>query len=82
MLSMLRLWNEIRSRCLSPARTAELPPARLAERLAAGEVLQLVDLRSAEAFAAGHVPGAVNVPLRELLARIAELDRSAPTVVY
>jgi len=59
-----------------------MPAARLVERLAEGEVLQLVDIRSAEVFAAGHVPGAVNAPFGELLARIAELDRAAPTVVY
>ena len=82
MLPMPGWWSKIRSRYQSRARTAEMPAARLVERLAAGDVFQLVDIRSAEVFAAGHVPGAVNVPLGELFARIAELDRAAPAVVY
>lgn len=33
----------------------------------------VVDVRSAQEYAAGHVPGAVNIPLAELDARRAEL---------
>ena len=82
MLSMLRLWSKLRNRCSWQARAAELPAARLAERMASRERFQIVDSRGAEAFAGGHLPGVVNLPLGELLARIAELDRAAPTVVY
>jgi len=43
----------------------------------------LLDSRSAEAWAQGHVPGAVHLPGRELAARAAgELDRSVPVVTY
>jgi len=42
----------------------------------------LLDSRSAEAWAQGHVPGAVHLPGREIAARIDELDRSAPLVTY
>jgi rhodanese-related sulfurtransferase len=43
----------------------------------------LLDSRSAEAWAQGHVPGAVHVPGREIAARAAaELDRSVPVVTY
>ena len=34
---------------------------------------QLVDVREAWEFGAGHVPGAVNIPLDELIGRIGEL---------
>jgi phage shock protein E len=34
-----------------------------------------VDVRSALAFAEGHIPGAVNVPAGEIAARAAELRR-------
>jgi rhodanese-related sulfurtransferase len=42
----------------------------------------LVDSRSAEAWAQGHVPGAVHLPGREIAARAGELDRSVPVVTY
>jgi rhodanese-related sulfurtransferase len=43
----------------------------------------LLDSRSAEAWAQGHVPGAVHFPGREIPARAdAELDRSVPVVTY
>ena len=43
---------------------------------------QLVEVLPAEDFAWARLPGAVNVPLKELDARAAELDRSRPVVVY
>ncbi|RBY93252.1 rhodanese-like domain-containing protein [Blastococcus sp. TF02A-30] len=43
----------------------------------------LLDSRSPEAWAQGHVPGAVHLPGRELAARAeGELDRSVPVVTY
>jgi rhodanese-related sulfurtransferase len=34
-----------------------------------------VDVRSAPAFAEGHIPGAVNVPVGEIASRVAELRK-------
>jgi len=43
----------------------------------------LLDSRSAQAWAQGHVPGAVHLPGREIADRaLAELDRSVPVVTY
>ncbi len=36
---------------------------------------RLIDVRTAEEFADGHVPGAVNVPLDQLDARMGEIPR-------
>lgn len=47
----------------------------------AGEAV-LVDVRPASEFAAGHVEGALNVPLAELAARIAELPQDQLVVAY
>jgi rhodanese-related sulfurtransferase len=44
----------------------------------------ILDVRTAEEFAAGHVPGAVNIPHTQVGARLTELgdDRARPVVVY
>jgi rhodanese-related sulfurtransferase len=76
-----------------PAHTAAHFAARLAfetdvsdvrEALDSGEPgFVLLDSRSSQAWAQGHVPGAVHLPGRELPARAeAELDRSVPVVTY
>jgi sulfur-carrier protein adenylyltransferase/sulfurtransferase len=44
--------------------------------------LTLLDIRQATEFAAGHLPGAINIPLAELLERQGELDAQASLVVY
>jgi len=44
---------------------------------------RLVDVRTPGEFAAGHIPGAVNIPVGELNARMSELDpRDVAVVVY
>jgi rhodanese-related sulfurtransferase/predicted transcriptional regulator len=53
----------------------------LLERTRQGRVTVL-DVRPPEEFAAGHVPGAVNVPLSELEAHLQELDPNQEVVAY
>ena len=44
---------------------------------------RLVDVRTPEEFEAGHISGAVNIPVRELDRRLAELEpKQRPVVVY
>jgi hydroxyacylglutathione hydrolase len=68
---------------------AGLPVAAI-EQISAAELrdaverhgpLQLVDVRSPKEYEAGHVHGAVNIPVGELTARAGELRREAPTAV-
>ncbi|WP_043631824.1 ArsR/SmtB family transcription factor [Nonomuraea candida] len=42
----------------------------------------IVDVRPAADYAAGHLPGAVSVPMKELPARLAELPADAEIVAY
>jgi rhodanese-related sulfurtransferase len=43
--------------------------------------LQTVDVRSASEFAAGHIPGAINIPLEELRIRESDISRERPLVL-
>jgi rhodanese-related sulfurtransferase/predicted transcriptional regulator len=53
----------------------------LRRRLAAGEVIA-VDVRPAEEYAAGHIPGAMSIPLDELADRLADLPGDVDVVAY
>lgn len=53
----------------------------LLERVRRGEVTVL-DVRPPEEYRAGHIPGAISVPLRELDRRLADLPRDQEIVAY
>ena len=65
------------------ARDALEPVGRseLVERGERGEVV-ILDVRPAAEFAAGHIPGALSVPLEELDAALARLPRRSQIVAY
>jgi rhodanese-related sulfurtransferase len=47
-----------------------------------GESSQLVEVLPADDYGWAHLPGAVNLPLKELDVRTGELDRPRPVIVY
>ncbi len=53
----------------------------LLKRSRAGTVT-ILDVRPADEFALGHLPGAVNIPLRLLETRLSQLKRSTEIVAY
>jgi phage shock protein E len=62
---------------------ADVTPAAVAETLRDPKTAPfLLDVRTTEEFAEGRVPGARNVPVRELEARLAEVPKDRPVVVY
>jgi len=46
------------------------------------DLVTVLDVRPAEEFAAGHVPGAINVPLNELESYLDKLDTEQEIVAY
>ena len=42
------------------------------------KTLNLIDVREADEFASGHLPGAINLPLSDFLERSEELDKDKP----
>lgn len=55
--------------------------AELLERSRRG-LVTVLDVRPADEFALGHLPGAVNIPLDELTARLADIDPAREIVAY
>lgn len=58
-----------------------VPAEELLERAREG-LVTVLDVRPAEEFAAGHLPGAVNIPVHELEKRIRELPKRREVVAY
>lgn len=91
-----RLWSALRD--LGRARLAEIEqllnavsmgdcPAECVDRptlwkLAQQGQVTVLDVRPAPEYEAGHIPGAVSVPLEELERRLAELPRDQEIVAY
>ena len=65
--------------CAGGADEPEITPQDL---LARSDAPLVLDVRSAEEFAGGHVPGALNVSHEQVAARVGELDPSREVVVY
>ena len=64
---------------------AAIAPDKLVERMDKKDSsLVLLDVRTAEEFASGHIPGAVNIPHDQLPNRLAELAgaKNKDVVVY
>src|SRR6266540_1727382 len=61
-----------------------LEPVSRAEllRLSRAGAVTVLDVRPEDEFALGHLPGAVNIPLRALEARLSELNPSQEIVAY
>lgn len=58
-----------------------VPRSELLERARNG-LVTVIDVRPPEEYASGHVPGAVNIPLKDLEQRLKELPREQEIVAY
>src|SRR5215467_10235395 len=60
----------------------ESGPIELNYAIKSKEPLQIIDLRTPELFAKGHIPGAINVAIDELEGYLPKLSKDKPTIVY
>lgn len=89
LYALLRNVAEVHQAAVPAARDAYLGPddgqevtrEELRARAQAGEVVVL-DVRPEEEYLAGHIPGAISIPVQELAGRITELPEDTEIVVY
>ena len=60
----------------------ELTKEELWKRLKRKDKLVVLDVRPEEEYTAGHIPGAVSIPLKDLKKRIKEIPKSKQIVAY
>ncbi|NWF71287.1 MAG: rhodanese-like domain-containing protein [Chloroflexi bacterium] len=50
--------------------------------MSTGAAHYLLDVRTAEEYASGHIADSVNIALQELQTRLSEIPRDVPVVIY
>ncbi len=75
--------------CTGPAESGvtirTVPPAEVSALIdGAGQdpAFAVIDVRRPDEFAAGHVPGAINIDSRQFGERLTDLDRNGTHVIY
>lgn len=63
-------------------RTERMTAANLADVLSSAEPPQVLDVRTAAEWEAGHIPSSRNIPLNQLRKRLAEVPRQRQIVVH
>ncbi|WP_066918580.1 rhodanese-like domain-containing protein [Steroidobacter denitrificans] len=59
----------------------EITPAEFIERRERGDILTLLDVREEWELQIAPVPGAIHIPMDQIIDRIGELDRSRETII-
>jgi phage shock protein E len=68
----------------APVPTGDITVIELEQRITTNSAPLILDVRSADEYSAGHLPGATNIPHTEIPNRLAELpaDRETEIVVH
>jgi phage shock protein E len=59
-----------------------ISPKDLEARIAKGDAPLVVDVRTPQEYAAGHIPGAINIPHEQVASRVAELSGKGEVAMY
>ena len=73
--------------CLATSAVAEsevhsIAPVDLQARRDAGTAPVVIDVRTVEEYATGHIPGAVNIPYDQIADRVSEVDAEHGVALY
>ena len=67
---------------LESTKVPSISAAELHARRESGAAPVVIDVRTPEEYASGHIPGAVNVPFDQVAQRIAEIDAPQGVALY
>ena len=65
-----------------PATAPSISPAELDMQRKSGVAPVVVDVRTSEEYAVGHIPGAVNIPFDQVAERIGQVDAPYGVALY
>jgi rhodanese-related sulfurtransferase len=66
----------------APAEAPSIASLELSARLGSGTAPVVIDVRTPEEYAAGHIPGALNIPFDQVAKRISEIDAPHGVALY
>ena len=66
----------------APREAPSIAPSELSGRRASGSAPVVIDVRTPEEYAAGHIPGALNIPFDQVAQRISEVDAPHGVALY
>jgi phage shock protein E len=61
---------------------AGISPAELHSLRESGAAPAVIDVRTADEYASGHIPGAINIPFDQVAQRIAEIEAPRGVALY
>lgn len=67
---------------LADSEAPSIAPSELSARRASGTAPVVIDVRTPEEFATGHIPGALNIPFDRIAKRISEIDAPHGVALY
>ena len=66
----------------APPEAPSIASLELNARRVSGTAPVVIDVRTAEEYAAGHIPGALNIPFDQIAERISEIDAQHGVALY
>ena len=67
---------------LDSTKVTSISAVKLQERRESGAAPVVIDVRTPDEYASGHIPGAVNIPFDQVAQRIAEIDAPHGVALY
>jgi phage shock protein E len=66
----------------APSEAPSIAASELSARRASGVAPVVIDVRTPEEYASGHIPGALNIPFDQVARRISEVDAPHGVALY